>query len=146
MTIISYHKTITVTTTVHFFIAGINMPTTSRYPVDWFAIIVLMVSVLVIVFLIVAAVYFYNLSNLRPPNASEASGLFAVAVVLSIILFIIVVIALYRIFTHKSLVYSVEKSPVAVPVAPAPVVMAPAPVPVVIQPSGNTMMYASMLR
>lgn len=120
------------------------MPTTSRYPVDWFAIIVLMVSVLVIVFLIVAGVYFYNLSNLKPPNASEASGLFAVAVILAIILFIIVVIALYRIFTYKSLVYSVDKSPVAVAVAPAPVAMAPAPV--AVQPAGNTMMYASMLR
>ena len=135
---------LSVTTTVHFFIAGINMPTTSRYPVDWFAIIVLMVSVLVIVFLIVAGVYFYNLSNLKPPNASEASGLFAVAVILAIILFIIVVIALYRIFTYKSLVYSVDKSPVAVAVAPAPVAMAPAPV--AVQPAGNTMMYASMLR
>lgn len=104
------------------------MPVTERYQVDVFAIIVLIASILIVVFLIVASVYYVNLMNLKPPTQGEATFLFWTTIVLAIIFLFIAIYAIYRIFTYKVTIY--EPEPVVTPVAP---VIIPAPV-ITVQP------------
>lgn len=114
------------------------MPVTERYQVDIFGIIVLITSVLMIVFLVITAIYFYHLMNLKPPTRGESTFLFWTSIVMAIIFAAIIIYALIHIFTHKSLVYQenrqVAKTNVAPPIATpvAPVVTAPTAPPVVI--------------
>jgi len=108
------------------------MPATERYQADVFAIIVLIASVLIVVFLIIAAIYFFNLMNLKPPSKGESTFLFWTTIVLALIFIAICIYALIHIFTHKSVVYEEPKQvtvsktqtvatatiPATVPVAP----------------------------
>lgn len=103
------------------------MPATERYQVDWFAIIVLIATILIIVFLIIVAIYFYNLMNLKPPSRGESTFLFWTTVILAIIFLIIAIFALVHIFTYKSIVYE-EPSPTFL--QPAVTYTSPPPVPI----------------
>lgn len=91
------------------------MATTERYQIDYFAIVVLIVTVLVMVFLIIASVYFYNLINLKPPTPGEASFLFWTSIVLAVMFLFLFFYALWRIFTHTVTVYEATVVPVVVP-------------------------------
>ncbi len=84
------------------------MPTTEKHQVHIFGIIVLIVSVLVLVFLIISAIYFSNMlkGSVGVPNESEVTFLLWTSVVLSIILGILVFISLFNIFRHRSIVYN----------------------------------------
>ena len=90
------------------------MPVTESYQVDVFAIIVILATVLILVFLIIASIYFWNLIYLKPPSSGEASFLFWTSIILIIIFLIIGIYALIRIFTHRSLVYH-ERLPIISP-------------------------------
>lgn len=100
------------------------MQPTQRYQVNWFAIIVLISIVLVIVFLVVSAIYFYNLINLKVPTTSESTFLLATAIIMAIVFFIIGMVALYEIFTHSITIYE--------PASPSTPV--PALTPITVQP------------
>lgn len=101
------------------------MPATERYQIDFFAIIVLIAAVLIIVFLVISAIYFYNLMNLKPPSKGESTFLFWTAIILAVIFLALAIYALIHIFTHKAIVYEEP------PVVAAPIVT-PAPVPIVV--------------
>lgn len=101
------------------------MPATERYQADVFGIIVLIASVLIIVFLVIAAIYFFNLMSLKPPSKGESTFLFWTSIVMVIVFLGIGIFALIRIFNHKSVVY---EEPKTVPVAPKVASVAPAPV------------------
>lgn len=103
------------------------MPATERYQIDFFAIIVLIAAVLILVFLVISAIYFYNLMNLKPPSKGESTFLFWTAIILAVIFLALAIYALIHIFTHKAIVY--EEPPV---VAPPIVTPAPTPVPIVV--------------
>ena len=77
------------------------MATSERYPVDVFAIIVLIFIVLIIIYLVVVTIYFNKIWNLNPPTQSEATFLFWTTVVLAILFFSIGVYTLVRIFTYN---------------------------------------------
>lgn len=85
------------------------MPATERYQVDWFAIIVLISSILILVFLVITAIYFFNLMNLKPPSRGESTFLFWTTIVLGIIFLAIAIFSLIKIFTYKSIVYEEPK-------------------------------------
>lgn len=107
------------------------MPAVQRYQVDVFAIIMLIAAVLIMVFLIIVAIYFFNLMNLNPPSRTESTFLFWTTVVLAIIFLGIIIYALYHIFTYT--VTFCEEPRFIPPVTPIPVtVTAPTPPPVVI--------------
>ena len=97
------------------------MAATERYQVDFFAIVILIVSVLVLVFLIIAAIYFMNLMNLRPPSRTESTFLFWTAIVMSVIFLGIIIYAFIRIFTYKSIIYEEDKPIRITPAIPQPV-------------------------
>lgn len=81
------------------------MPATERYQTDVFAIIVVIASVLVLVFLIVAAIYFNGLQNWTAiPGNGESTFLFWTAIVLGVIFLAIIIYGLYRIFTHRAVI------------------------------------------
>ena len=79
------------------------MAMTESYQVDIFGIVVLIGSVLMLVFLIIAAVYFYNLMNFKPPTKGESTFLFWTSIVLAVIFFAMIIYALYHIFTHRAI-------------------------------------------
>ena len=81
------------------------MPATEQYQVDVFSIITLIACVLIVVFLVIAAIYFYDLMNFKPPTNGESSFLFWTSIIMAIIFFGIGIYALIRIFTHKSVIY-----------------------------------------
>jgi hypothetical protein len=85
------------------------MPVTQKYQVDIFAIIVLIVSVFIFVFLIISSVYFMNISNFNYPSQSEALFLFWTTIILCVIIFGIIIFAFYKIYSHKSIVFDAEK-------------------------------------
>jgi hypothetical protein len=85
------------------------MPTTERYQVDVFAIVTLIAAVLIVVFLIIAAIYFLGLMNLNPPSSGESTFLFWTSIVLAIIFVGLGIWAIIQIITHRSVVY--EEAP-----------------------------------
>jgi hypothetical protein len=105
------------------------MPATERYQVDFFAIVIMIVSVLALVFLIIAAIYFMNLMNLRPPSKTESTFLFWTSVILAVIFLGIIIYAFIRIFTYKSIVYEEDK-----PVIPTTPQITVQPLPQVVPP------------
>lgn len=116
------------------------MPATERYQADVFAIIVLIAAVLIVVFLIISAIYFFNLMSLKPPSKAESTFLFWTSIVLALIFIGLAIFALIHIFTHKSVVYEEPKTtvstttkvvPVVAPVAPT--VTAPVTAPAAVQ-------------
>ena len=118
------------------------MPATERYQADVFAIIVLIAAVLIVVFLIISAIYFFNLMSLKPPSKAESTFLFWTSIVLALIFIGLAIFALIHIFTHKSVVYEEPKTTVSTttkvvpdvaPVAPtvtAPVAVQTTPAPI----------------
>jgi hypothetical protein len=91
------------------------MPVTKKNQIDVFAIIVLIVSILILVFLIISAVYFINISNFIYPSQSEAVFLFWTTIILCLIVFGIIIYAFYKIYTYKSIVFDAEKHVVVSP-------------------------------
>ncbi|MEM2986858.1 MAG: hypothetical protein QXV60_02035, partial [Nitrososphaerota archaeon] len=75
------------------------------YQINWFAITIFIFMVITLVYFIVLGVYLYNLMNLKPPNKGESIFLFWTTVLLGIGVLIIVIISLYKIFTHKEPMY-----------------------------------------
>lgn len=110
------------------------MPATERYQVDFFAIVILIVSVLVLAFLIITAIYFMSLMNLRPPNQTESTFLFWTAVILSVIFLGIIIYAFIRIFTYKSIVYEEDKPVPVITTIPQPNVIVPPQPTLMVQP------------
>ena len=83
------------------------MPASQRYQIDYFAIMVLVMVVLIIVFLCIAAVYFYDLMNLRSiPSTGISTFLFWTSIILAVVFLGLGMYALIRIFTYKSVVYT----------------------------------------
>jgi len=114
------------------------MPATERYQVNLFGIIVLIASIIILVFLIIAAVYYMNLMNLKPPTQGEATFLFWTSIILGIIFLAIAIYSLWNILTYKSIIYEEEKplpkiTPTPTP-TPTPTVVKP-PAPNVVTPS-----------
>src|SRR5437868_15269496 len=89
------------------------MAVTERYQANIFAIIVLLAAVLITVYLIVAAIYFNQLVNLKPPSRGESTFLFWTTIALIVVFFAIIIYAIYLIFTHKTFVIEKEKTKVA---------------------------------
>lgn len=129
------------------------MPATERYQVNIFGIVVLITSVLILVFLIIAAIYFFNLMNLKPPSRAESTFLFWTAIVLAIISAIIIIYSLIHIFTHKAVIYEplVETKTEVKPVLAAPTIttsttspIAISNIPQTIIPSSRSLSYSSL--
>ena len=116
------------------------MPATERYQADIFAIIVLIATALIIVFLVITAIYFANLMNLKPPSKGTSTFLFWTSIILAIIFIAIGIYAIIHIINHKSVVYeepkigvtktsvdvaasvpTVPTRPTAIPTTPSPV-------------------------
>jgi len=111
-----------------------------------FAIVVLIVLALVITFLIIATIFFYNVYARGIANQTQATFLFATAIVLAAILVGICIYAIVKIVRHRSIVVSdgkkssisisapndilVDNGPVAISTAPSfpPPSMFPTPV------------------
>jgi hypothetical protein len=102
------------------------MTTTEHYQNNWFAIIVLISSILLVIFLIMTAVCFMNLMNLKPPSNSISSFLFWTAIILGILFFIIGMYSLYHIYTYQVVAVEEVLEP-APPVARAIQVVKPPP-------------------
>jgi len=112
------------------------MPVTERYQADIFAIVTLIAAVLVLVFLIIAAVYFGNVMNSNFPSNTESSFLFWTAIIMSVIFFIIVIYAFFLIFSYKIFVYEPDRpvTEVALVQPPQQVLVQPPPQQVLVQP------------
>lgn len=76
-----------------------------------FAIIVLLAAVAALVFFIIMAIYAYNLMKLKPPSKTESTAVFWACIIFAIIFLAIVIYALYKIFTHKSVQVSKVSTP-----------------------------------
>jgi len=87
---------------------------------DLFAILVLIICVIVIVFLIIAGIYFYDLMNLKSPSTGEATFLFWTSLALGIIFFGLSIYAMIRIFTYTS--YPVKDAKSLPVIKPTPVI------------------------
>ena len=87
---------------------------------DIFAIVALIANTLVVVFLIVAAVYFYNVSNLSIPSQGQSLFMVWTAVILAVIAFFLGIYAIYRIFTYKPTVVLTNVTPKPIPQQPIP--------------------------
>lgn len=109
------------------------MPTTERYQVDILAVVVLIASVLLLVFLAICAIYFNGLQNSSPPSAGESTFLFWTAIVMIVIFTAIGIYALIHLFTHKAVVYEPTKATAAEVTKPPVTVVAAAPKPAAIQ-------------
>lgn len=113
------------------------MPLVERYQIDYFAVFVLVVTVLILIFLIIVAIYFMNQMRLSSPNQHESTLLFWAAIILGILFIGILIFALIRLFTHRVAVYEEDKKIVAVTtpavVRQVPTVIA-APMPMISQP------------
>ena len=83
---------------------------TSRVHV--FAIIVLLAAVAALVFFIIMSIYAYNLMKLKPPSKTESTAIFWASIIFAVIFLAIVIYALYKIFTHKSMVITKTPTPV----------------------------------
>lgn len=106
------------------------MPATERYQTDIFAIIVVIASIAILVFLIVSAIYFNGIQNWTTiPGSGESIFLFWTAIVLGIIFLAIIIYGLYRIFTHRAVICPKPKTRQTVAVttttAPEPKVSEP---------------------
>jgi hypothetical protein len=91
------------------------MPVTEKKQIDVFAIIVLILLTLILVFLIISAVYYINISNFIYPSKSESLFLFWTTIILCVIVFSMIIFAFYKIYTHKSIVFDAEKHVVVSP-------------------------------
>jgi hypothetical protein len=80
------------------------MSVNQRSEVDYFAILTLLATVLVTIFLIVAALYFSSVIDLKPPSRSESTFLLWTDVVLIIILIALMIYAMFRIFSRPKVV------------------------------------------
>lgn len=85
------------------------MAVTEKYQANVFAIIVLLVAVLITAYLIVAAIYYNSLVNLRPPSRGESTFMFWTTIVLIVIFAAIIIYSIYLIFTHKAIVFEKQK-------------------------------------
>lgn len=90
------------------------------HQVDYFAVITLIVTILVLIFLVVSVMYFNAVANLTPPTRAESTFLLWSGVVIIIGLAALAVFALIRIFYY----YWPVLAPVQV--APVQVVQQPA--------------------
>lgn len=71
------------------------------YQVDYFAVITLIVTILVLIFLVVSVMYFNAVANLTPPTRAESTFLLWSGVVIIIGLAALAVYALIRIFFYN---------------------------------------------
>lgn len=118
------------------------MTATERYQVNIFAIVVLIAAVLIIVFLIITAVYFSGLMNLKPPAIGESTFLFWTSIILTIIFIGLGIWTIIEIVTHKSVIYEEPKQipiiPTSQPILPTsqPILPTAQPIlPIVQQPA-----------
>jgi len=84
------------------------MASSKKHQMNILAIIVLIVSVLVMVFLSINAVYFYGLMNGTQPTGGESIFSFATSIVLTLIFLGIAIYCLVKIFKHKAVIYPDE--------------------------------------
>lgn len=77
--------------------------------VDTFSIITLIAATAIIIFLIIAAVYFNNEMNFQVSSQGQATFLFWTSLVLIIVIVALCLYSIYRIFTYRPTVYIKEK-------------------------------------
>lgn len=70
---------------------------------DVFAILCLISNTMVVIFLIIAAVYFYNLSHFNIPSSGTSIFLFGTALLLAFICLILGLYAVWKIFSYRPL-------------------------------------------
>jgi len=85
------------------------MAVSQKTQVDIFGIVVLIISILIQVFLIISAIYYNNMINLKFPSTTNTIYLFWTAIIMIIIFLALSIFAFYRIYTHKSIVFDAEK-------------------------------------
>ena len=103
--------------------------------IDIFAIIILIFSISMLVYLIISAIYYMNIMNFTIPSSTEATFLFWTSIVMSIIVSFIILFSFYRIYTHRSYIFDYNKNLVSVPVT---IVQRNSNVPVTIVPQRNS--------
>lgn len=82
------------------------MAATEGHQSHVFGIVTLIISVILLVFLILVAINFGQIQNgIVSINQSNATFLFWTAIVLAVIVGILIIISLFHIFKHKSVVY-----------------------------------------
>jgi hypothetical protein len=85
------------------------MAVSQKTQVDIFGIVVLIISILIQVFLIIAAMYYNNMINLKFPSTTNTIYLFWTSIIMIIIFLALSIFSFYRIYTHKSIVFDAEK-------------------------------------
>lgn len=70
---------------------------------DIFAILCLLSNTLVVIFLIISAVYFYNVSAFTIPSSGQSTFMFATALVLAFICLVLGMYAVWQIFSYRPL-------------------------------------------
>jgi heme/copper-type cytochrome/quinol oxidase subunit 2 len=78
------------------------MTISEKYQIDIFAILTMIVSVLVVIFLIIASVYYGGLVDGKPPAKGESTFLLWTSIILIIIVSALTVYSTIRVFSHKS--------------------------------------------
>lgn len=122
-----------------------------KSPINIFGIIVLIIAVMVLVFLIICCVYFYNLMQLKPPSKGESTFLFWTALIMAVIFLGLIIYAIIHIFTHKSIIYKkvcpkpqkIETTPVIVP-QPVPQQVQAAPIRITNVPKQRPVAYSDV--
>ena len=70
---------------------------------DVFAILCLINNTMVIIFLVIAAIYFYNLTNFNIPSSGTSLFLFGVSLLLAFVCLILGLYAVWKIFSYRPL-------------------------------------------
>lgn len=70
---------------------------------DVFAILCLIVNTMVVVFLLIAAITFYNLTSFNIPSTGQSTFMFATSIVLAFVSLILGLYAVWKIFSYRPL-------------------------------------------
>lgn len=79
---------------------------------DYFAIVVLIFSICLFIYLVIVSAYFANLAIGKPPNLTESYALFWVSVIFAIIFMAIIVYSLVRLYFYRTFSYEREETPI----------------------------------
>ena len=79
--------------------------TSSHYRLDWFQIFILMSGIIAFIYIVIATVYFANLTYLLPPNVTEAQFLFISGIIIALWFAVLVILAGLRIAKPVNVVY-----------------------------------------
>ena len=102
------------------------MPATERFPVNYVAIALIILSIITLIYLVVVVIYFWNMVNLRPPSRTESTFLFWFGIILGIVFLLAIIFSMVIILTHVSYV-TPEITPEITPSIIYPPAVYPAP-------------------